>query len=162
MTNSLNFELWRCFKQFYFDYIKLKIWSKQAKDAIKVTPKQQEKSPQWSIKVNPSKYDTLHLHMKSLKLEIIKMVTNLGYFISCGITLCSIDQSNPISWWGYFDRPITQFTSKGYFYFKNKFQEVTEKNIHVLYTEMQGYFIKFKYWNLKKTLKINQSNPVSR
>ena len=75
----------------------------------------------------------------------------------------SIDQSNPESWHGVtlIDLLCT-FTSKDYFYLKNKFQEVTEKNVNVLYTEMQGYYSNFKYWNFQKTLKINQSNPVSR
>ena len=46
---------------------------------------------------------------------------------------------------------------------KTSFKKLyTEKNINILYTEMQGYYSKFKYWNFKKTLKINQSNPVSR
>ena len=56
---------------------------------------------------------------------------------------------------------LCKFTSKDYFYPKNKFEEVTEKNINVLYTEMQGYYIKFKNCNFEKTLKINQSNPIS-
>ena len=47
-------------------------------------------------------------------------------------------------------------------YLKNKCQEVTEININVLYTEMQGYYSKFKYESFKKTFKINQSNPVSQ
>ena len=39
-----------------------------------------------------------------------------------------------------------KFTSKGYFYPKNKFREVTEKKyINDLHTEMQGYYSKFKY-----------------
>ena len=40
---------------------------------------------------------------------------------------------------------LCKFGSKDYFYLKNKFQEVTEKNVNVLYTEMQGYYSKFKY-----------------
>ena len=75
--------------------------------------------------------------------------------------LCSIYQSNPKSW-GYFDRSFMQTYSKDYFYLKKKFQEVTEKNTNVLHTEMQGYYSKFIRWNLKKTLKIDKSNPVSR
>ena len=39
---------------------------------------------------------------------------------------------------------LCKFTSKDYFYLKNKFQKVTEKNTNVLYTEMQAYS-KFKY-----------------
>ena len=50
------------------------------------------------------------------------MVMNMGYFMSCG-----------------------KFTSKGHFYPKNKSQEVTEKNMNVLHTGMQGYYSKFKY-----------------
>ena len=38
---------------------------------------------------------------------------------------------------------------QGHFYPKNKFQEVTEQNINVLRTEMQRYYSKFKYRNLK-------------
>ena len=46
---------------------------------------------------------------------------------------------------------------QGHFYPKNKFQEVTEKNINVLHTEMQRYYSKFKYRNLKtpwKSIKV--------
>ena len=57
--------------------------------------------------------------------------------------LCSIDQSNPDSW-GYFDQSFMQFY-KQELCLKNKCQEVTEININVLYTEMQGYHSKFKY-----------------
>ena len=75
----------------------------------------------------------------------------------------SIDQNNPESWHGVtLIELLCTFTSKDYLYLKNKFQEATEKNINALYKEMQGYYSNFKYWNLKKTLKINQSNPVSR
>ena len=42
---------------------------------------------------------------------------------------------------------LCKSTSKDYFYLKNKFQEVMEKNTNVLHTEMQGYYNKFKYWN---------------
>ena len=59
---------------------------------------------------------------------------------------------------------LCKFTSKGHFYPKNKFQEVTEKNICSSYIQQECRDIvlcKFKYWNFRKTLKINQSNPVS-
>ena len=36
-------------------------------------------------------------------------------------------------------------TNLGYFYLKNKFQEVTENNMNVLDKGMQGYYSKFKY-----------------
>ena len=45
---------------------------------------------------------------------------------------------------------------------KTNSKKLQKKNINALYKEMQGYYSNFKYWNLKKTLKINQSNPVSR
>ena len=57
---------------------------------------------------------------------------------------CSIDQSNPDSW-GYFDRSFMQFYKQELYLLKNKCQEVTEKNVNVLYTEMQGHYSKFKY-----------------
>ena len=40
---------------------------------------------------------------------------------------------------------LCKFTSKGHFYPKNKFQEVTVKNMNVIHTGMQGYYRKFKY-----------------
>ena len=58
-------------------------WLYQTKKLIKVTPKRQKKSPQcqWLIKVTLSKYDNLHLHIKSLKLEIVCMVNKVVYTI---------------------------------------------------------------------------------
>ena len=67
---------------------------------------------------------------------------NLGYFMSRRITL--FDRSK------YGNYPpnhhgvtlidlLCKFTTKGHFYPKNKFQEVTEKNMNVLHTGMQGY-----------------------
>ena len=55
---------------------------------------------------------------------------NMGYFMSHGITLIDLSR---------------KFTSKGHFYPKNKFQEVTEKIMIVLHTGMQGYYSEFKY-----------------
>ena len=34
--------------------------------------------------------------------------------------------------------------------------------MNVLHKGMQGFYSKFKYWNFRKTLEIDQSNPVSR
>ena len=58
-------------------------WLYQTKKLIKVTPKRQKKPPQcqWLIKETLSKYDTLHLHIKSLKLEIVCMVNKVVYTI---------------------------------------------------------------------------------
>ena len=56
--------------------------------------------------------------------------------------LCSFDQSNP----------------KMYMFY---IYVLYICSIYVLHTEMQGYYNKFKYWNLKRLLKIDQSNPVS-
>ena len=66
---------------------------------------------------------------------------NLGYFMSRGITL--FDQSTNHG--ATLIDLLCKFTSKGHFYPKNKFQEVTEKNKNVLNTGIQGYYSKFKY-----------------
>ena len=50
------------------------------------------------------------------------MVTNLGYFISCRITFCLIDQSNPKSWGYFLIDLLCKFTGKGHLYPKNQFQ----------------------------------------
>ena len=58
--------------------------------------------------------------------------------------LCSIDKVTPNHGVTLIDL-LCKFTSKDYVYLKNKSQQVTEKNINVLYTEMQGYYSQFKY-----------------
>ena len=40
---------------------------------------------------------------------------------------------------------LCKFTSKGHLYPKNKIQELTEKNMNVLHTGIQGYYSRFKY-----------------
>ena len=57
---------------------------------------------------------------------------------------------------------LCKFTSIGHFCPRNKFQEVMENYMNVLHKGMQGFYSKFKYWNFRKTLEIDQSNPVSR
>ena len=88
------------------------------------------------------------------------MVANeseLPYFIRVCL-LFSFDQSNPKSW-DYFDWPFMLIYKQGPFLFWKKFQEVTEININVLHTEMEGYYYysKFKYWNQKKKKLENRS-----
>ena len=50
---------------------------------------------------------------------------------------------------------LCKFTSKGHFYPKNKFQEFMKKNMNVLHTEMQGYYISNKFKFHSRKFKLN-------
>ena len=56
---------------------------------------------------------------------------------------------------------LCKFTGLEHFCPRNKFQEVMENYMNVLHKGMQGFYSKFKYWNFRKTLKIDQSKSVS-
>ena len=75
------------------------------------------------------------------------------------VLLCSIDQSNRKSWWGYFDRPFMEIYKQGLFLSWKQISRSYRKNINVLHTKMQGYFSKFKYRNFKKPWKSIKVTP---
>ena len=64
---------------------------------------------------------------------------NLGYFISRGITLFEVTPNHGVT----LINLLCTFTSKAHLYPKNKIQEVTEKNMNVLHTGIQGYYSRF-------------------
>ena len=126
MVYILKFE---SFKQFYIDEVY------QIKNPGKVTPRSSQSNPKAAKKLTLILMKLTPSNGK-VRMFAFKMVMNMGYFISHGITLLNqsryIAPNNRVT---LIDL-LCKFTVKCHFYLKNKFEEVSEKIRMFLHTGM--------------------------